>query len=106
MVFGVPLIVIMPHRTLRNAVPAAAVFSQRRNQILAGNDVNLVEILVCSADSSGRHLVDCGDVSVILKRVTPDCQNLTMAEFNVAGVHRDVICEAYPARRVELDPDL
>ena len=26
-----------------------------------------------------------------------------MAEFNVAGVHRDVICEAYPARRVELD---
>ena len=30
-------------------------------------------------------------------------KNVTMAEFNVAfGVYRDVICEVYPERRVEL----
>ena len=74
---------VTPHRTLGSAVPAvssgvpffppaAAVSPQLRNQILAGNDINLVKILLCSAEASDRHFVDCGDVSVIL-RVTPSC---------------------------------
>ena len=37
----------------------------------AGNDANLVKIILCSADSSGRRMVNCGDVSVILKKSDP-----------------------------------
>lgn len=113
---GTPPIVITPHRSLGTAVPAAptgvpfippaaAVSPHLRAQILAGNDINLVKILLCSTDSSGRRLVDCGDVAVILKECDPRLsKNVTMAEFNVAfGVFRDVICEVYPDRRTELD---
>lgn len=85
--------------------PAAAVSPYLRGQILAGNDINLVKILLCSAELSGRRLVDCGEVSVVLKE--NDCRltrNLTMPEFNVAfGVYRDIICEIYPQRRFEFD---
>ena len=79
MASGVPLSIITPLRTpgastgVPSVPPAAAASPQLRNQILAGT-VNLVKNRLCSADSSGRHLVDCGDVSVILKRVTPDRQ--------------------------------
>ena len=72
---------------------------------LSGQDVNLVKILICASDSSDRRLVDCGDFSVFLKDNDPRLsKSLTLAEFNVAfGVFRDTICEAFPARRQELD---
>lgn len=110
---GVPPIFITTHRTLGTAVPtgvlfvppAAAVSPRLRNQILAGNDVNPVKILLCSSDSSGRCLVDCGDVSVILNESDHRLsKNITTVEFNVAfGIYRDIICEVYPERRVELN---
>ena len=57
----------------REYAAAAAVSPQLRNQILAGNDINLVKILLCSAEASDRRFVDCGDVSVILKESDPGC---------------------------------
>lgn len=75
-----------------------------RAQILAGNDVNLVKILLCS-EGQDKRIVDCGNISVLLKDNDQRLSNcLTMPEFNVAfGVFRDVICETYPGRRAELD---
>lgn len=104
----------IPRRTMGSAVPvstgspffppAAAISHQLRSQIVAGNDVNLVKILLCS-EMSEKRVVDCGDVSVMLKDSDPRLSKmLTLAEFNVAfGVYRDVICEVYPSRRAELD---
>ena len=104
----------IPRRTLGNAVPistgvpfyppAAAISCNLRSQILAGNDVNLVKILLCS-DFTDKRVVDCGDVSVMLKDSDPRLsKTLTLAEFIVAfGVFRDVICEVFPSRRAELD---
>ena len=106
--------ITFPRRTLGTAVPiatgvpffppAAAVSPHLRSQILAGNDVNLIKILLCS-EISDRRIVDCGDVSVILKESDPRLsKTLTLAEFNVAfGVYRDTICEVYPSRRAALD---
>lgn len=84
--------------------PAVAVSPGLRSQILAGNDINLVKILLCS-ELSDRRIVDCGDVSVMLKDSDPRLsKTLTLAEFNVAfGVWRDVICEVYPSHRAGLD---
>ena len=106
----------LPRRTLGTAVPApsigapflspaGAIPDALRSQIIAGQDVNLVKILICASDSSDRRLVDCGDFSVFLKDNDPRLsKSLTLAEFNVAfGVFRDTICEAFPARRQELD---
>jgi len=104
----------IPRRTMGSAVPvssgapffppAAAISHQLRSQIVAGNDVNLIKILLCS-EMSEKRVVDCGDVSVMLKDSDPRLSKmLTLAEFNVAfGVYRDVICEIYPSRRAELD---
>lgn len=104
----------VPQRSLGNAVPvstgvpffppAAAISPHLQSQILAGNDVNLVKILL-SSELTDRRIVDCGDVSVMLKDGDPRLsQTLTLAEFNVAfGVFRDVICEVYATRRAELD---
>ncbi len=52
-----------------------------------------------------RRVIDCGDVSVMLKDSNPRLsKTLTLAKFTVAfGVFRDVICEVYPSRRAELD---
>lgn len=105
----------LPRRSLGSALPAAstgvpffppaaAISPQLRAQILSGNDINLVKILLC-AETNERRIVDCGDISVILKDNDPRLtKSLTMAEFNVAfGVFRDIICEVYPDRRKELD---
>ncbi|ROL42493.1 hypothetical protein DPX16_9616 [Anabarilius grahami] len=105
----------LPRRILSSAVPtaslgvpffppAAAITPQLRAQILAGNDINLVKILLCS-ESSDKRVVDCGVVSVVLKESDPRLsKSLTMAEFNITfGVFRDVICEIQPERRQELD---
>ncbi|XP_078808793.1 uncharacterized protein LOC144994542 [Oryzias latipes] len=105
-----------PPRTLETAVPApplgsrfippaAAIPANLRANILKGNDINLVKILLCGSSSSDLRVVDCGDVSVVLKDSDPRLdKGLTLAEFVVAfGVFRDVICEVYPHRREELD---
>ncbi|KAL1276886.1 hypothetical protein QQF64_023559 [Cirrhinus molitorella] len=92
------------HRLTFFFPPAAAISQQLRSQIIAGNDTNLVKILL-SSEFNDRRIVDCGDVSVMLKDSDPRLlKTLTLAEFNVAfGVYRDVICEVYPSRRAELD---
>ncbi|CAJ1053430.1 uncharacterized protein LOC115597353 [Xyrichtys novacula] len=106
--------ITVPRRTLGSAVPittgvpfyppAAAISPNLRSQILAGNDINLVKILLFS-DVSDKRVVDCGDISVLLKDSDPRLfKSLTLAEFTVAfGIYRDVICEVYPFRRAELD---
>ncbi len=104
----------IPRRTMGSAVPVstgstffsptAAISHQLRSQIIAGNDVNLVKKILGPELSDGR-VVDCGDVSVMLKDNDPRLsKTLTLAEFIVAfGVFRDVICEVLPSRRAELD---
>lgn len=72
--------VTIPRRTMGSAVPvstgspffppAAAISHQLRSQIVAGNDVNFVKILLCS-EMSEKRVVDCGDVSVMLKDSDP-----------------------------------
>ncbi len=63
--------------------PTAAISHQLRSQIIAGNDVNLVKILLGPELSDGR-VVDCGDVSVMLKDNEPRLsKTLTLAEFIV-----------------------
>ena len=107
---------VVPRRSLASAVPAAAsgvpflspaagVSVQLRSQILAGMDVNLVQILLVATDLLDRRVVDCREVSVFLKDSDPRMsKNLTLAEFCVAfGVYRDTLCEAYPKHRVEMD---
>lgn len=105
---------VTPRRTLATAVPVqsgspffspvAALSNTLRNQIIAGNDVNLVKILLGS-EMSDRRVVDCGDISVALKDADPRLsKTITFPEFCVAfGIYRDVMCEAYPTRRAELD---
>ncbi len=104
----------IPRRTMGSAVPVstgstffsptAAISNQLRSQIIAGNDVNLVKILLGPELSDGR-VVDCGDVSVMLKDNDPRLsKTLTLAEFIVAfGVFRDVICYVFSSRRAKLD---
>ncbi len=84
--------------------PPAAALDVLRCQILAGHDINLVKILLC-LEISDRRIIDCEDVSVMLKDSDPClAKTLTLAEFNVAfGVFRDVTCEVYPTSRAELD---
>lgn len=107
--------VMAPRRTLATAVPAApagvpfippaaAISPQLRASILAGNNINLAKILLCSETSDNR-IIDCGDISVLLKDSDPRLtKSLTIAEFNTAfGVYRDTICEINPERRKELD---
>ena len=105
-----------PRWTLASALPAAAsgapflspaagISAHLRSQILAGTDINLVKILLCASDSVDRRVVECGEVSVFLKGCDPRMsKNLTLPEFYVAfGVFRDMLCEAYPERHMELD---
>ncbi|XP_046873720.1 LOW QUALITY PROTEIN: uncharacterized protein LOC124466092 [Hypomesus transpacificus] len=107
---------VVPWSSLASAVPAAAsgapflspaagLSAHLRNQIIAGMDINLVQILLGATDLLDKRLIDCGDVSVFLKGSDPRMsKNLTLAEFCVAfGVYRDTLCKAYPERRVELD---
>lgn len=84
--------------------PATAITPQMRACFLAGNNINLVKFLIPS-QSNDKCIVECGDVSVVLKESDPRLvKNLTMAEFNVAfRVYRDIICEEYPDRHKELD---
>ena len=85
--------------------PSAAVSPQLRDSILAGKDVNLVKILISSPEEPDCRRLDCGDVSVFLKDSDPRLtKSLSFPEFSVAfGVFRDILCEAFPSRRVELD---
>ena len=81
--------------------PAAAIPDSLRNQILTGQDVNLVKILLCASEPADKRFVDCGNFTVVLKDSDPRLsKTLTMAEFNVAfSVFRDTICEMYPQRQ-------
>lgn len=84
--------------------PAAAISHQLRSHIIAGNDVNLLKILL-SSEFNDRCVVVCGDMSIMLKEsILRLSKTLTLTEFNVAiGLYRDFICEVYLSRRAELD---
>ena len=84
--------------------PAAAVAPSLRSAILQGKDVNLVKILIGASESFSR-LVDTDDVAVLVKANDARLsRSLSMSDFCIAfGVYRDVMCEVYPGRRVELD---
>ncbi|XP_063054526.1 uncharacterized protein LOC134448797 [Engraulis encrasicolus] len=86
------------------AQAAASISPAVRANILNGKDTNLASLLL-PASPIDRQLVNCGDVSVILKTSDPRLlKNLSFGEFVVAfGVFRDVLCGAYPERRAELD---
>ncbi|MGH0138989.1 UNVERIFIED_CONTAM: hypothetical protein FKN15_025387 [Acipenser sinensis] len=76
-----------------------------RRQIIEGKDVNLISILIPTAELTDHRVVHCGDVSVTLKSSDPRLlKNLTLGEFVLAfSIFRDVLCTAYPHRREELD---
>ncbi|KAL1250895.1 hypothetical protein QQF64_018691 [Cirrhinus molitorella] len=50
-------------------------------------------------------MVDCGGVAVFLKTSDPRLQrNLSFGEFVIAfSIYRDILCQAFPERREELD---
>ncbi|KAK0136893.1 hypothetical protein N1851_026915 [Merluccius polli] len=85
--------------------PAAANITQHtKNNILQGKDVNLAGLLLPSP-AVERKWVDCSDVSVLLKTTDPRItHNLSFGEFVITfSIYRDILCQAYPERRVELD---
>lgn len=108
--------VLTPAFTLASAQPAppqgrsfiaqavASVSPTLRANIVNGKDINLASLLLPAAPID-RQLVNCGDVSVILKSSDPRLlKNLSFGEFVVAfGVFRDVLCGTFPDRRAELD---
>ncbi len=86
-------------------LPAAAIPASLRNQILAGNDINLINILLCSSGVIDKRIVDCGDISIVLKECNPRLsKSLSLVQFYVAfRVLGDTICEFYQNKRSELD---
>lgn len=50
-------------------------------------------------------MVECGDVTLFLKTSDPRLpRNLSFSEFVIAfGIYRDILCQAFPDRREELD---
>lgn len=46
--------------------PPVAIPYNMRSQIIAGNDINLVKILLCSSGVLDERIVGCGDISVVL----------------------------------------
>ncbi len=83
----------IPRRIMGSAVPmstastffppTAAISHQLRSQIIAGNDANLVKILL-GPELSDRRVVDCGELSVMLKDNDPRLsKTLTLAKFIV-----------------------
>lgn len=61
--------------------------------------------LLIPSPASDRQIVDCGNVAVFLKSTDPRLQrNLFFSEFVIAfGIYMDVICQAFPDRRENLD---
>lgn len=65
--------------------PAVVISPHLRYQILAGHDINLVKILLCSSELSDKHLIECEEFLVWPKESDPRLfKSLTMPEFNVA----------------------
>ncbi len=74
----------IPRRTMGSAVPVstgstfflptAAISHQLRSQIIAGNDVNLVQILLGTELSDGRVMLIVVMCPSCLKTMTPDFQ--------------------------------
>ncbi|XP_041920582.1 uncharacterized protein LOC121684588 [Alosa sapidissima] len=86
------------------APSAVSISPQLRQNIIQGKDVNLASLLLPSP-AVDRQLVDCGDVSVILKNSDPRLsKSLSFCDFVIAfGMYRNVLCSAFPDRRLELD---
>ncbi|XP_044125174.1 mucin-5AC-like [Bufo gargarizans] len=76
-----------------------------KKDILAGKDVNLASILIASQDISENRVINCGEVSVVLKAKDARLnRKLSVSEFVLAfSLYRDVVCSAQPNRREELD---
>lgn len=78
--------------------------TKMRSVIIQGKDVNLAALLHPSP-ANNRQMVDCGHVAVFLKTSDPRLQhNLSFSEFVIAfGIYRDIIYQAFPDRKEELD---
>ncbi len=79
-----------------------------RKDIISGKDINLASLLIPGYKSDStlvRHLVQGSEV-IPLKSLndTRLSRTLTLSEFIMAfGIYKNIMCEAYPQRRIELD---
>ena len=78
-----------------------------KNCIIQGKDVNLALLLVAPNDLGELRQLDIIVGEVFLKHVSAESRfkrNLVLSEFIVAFTkYKNIMCEAYPYRRVELD---
>lgn len=67
--------------------------------------MNLASILIASQDLPENRVINCGDVSLVLRAKDARLnRKLTIPEFVLAfSLFRDVVCSAQPTRREELD---
>ena len=82
------------------------VSTQLRNQIIAGKDINLALLLIPNNESTSEYRrVDFDGVEYVMKPGDPRlAKSLTLGEFTMAfSRHKNIVCEALPNRRVELD---
>ena len=78
-----------------------------KKDIIMGKDINLASLLIPGyrTDAMDRHLVQGSEI-IPLKALSDSRLNraLTLPEFILAfEIYKNVMCEAYPQRRVELD---
>ncbi|RXM37114.1 Multidrug resistance-associated protein 4 [Acipenser ruthenus] len=91
-----------PH--LGPATRRYTISSAVHRQIIEGKDVNLISVLIATAELIDHQVVCCGDFSVALKSSDPRLlENLTLGEFVLAfSIFRDVLCTAYRHGHEEL----
>lgn len=81
--------------------------SSIRHQIKEGKDINLVLLLLPHYDNDGgryHRVAEVGAQSYQLQTDPRLCKSLTLGEFVKAfAIYRNIMCEAYPNRRQELD---
>jgi hypothetical protein len=77
-----------------------------RREIIAGKDVNLASLLIPQFKESMVREVCVGEESLSIKPMNDKrlSRPLTISEFSMAfNKYRNVMCQAYPSRRQELD---
>ncbi|XP_044128654.1 uncharacterized protein LOC122925402 [Bufo gargarizans] len=86
-------------------VPSHFLPESLKKDIVAGKDINLASILIASHDVAENRVINCGDVSIVMKAKDARLsRKLSIPEFVLAfSVYRDVVCSAQPDRREELD---
>ncbi|XP_040264700.1 myomegalin-like [Bufo bufo] len=84
--------------SIPQVAPSHFIPENLKRDILAGKDVNLASVLIAAQDGPENRVINCGDVSVVLRA------KLSIPEFVLAfSLFRDIVCTAQPERREELD---